>query len=143
MSKSNKHGQRTAARKLALQILYQADIMGKSAPMLVEERALVPETAALDDYALMLINGCAEQMGAMDARIVDASENWTMDRMPVVDRSLLRLAAFEMCCVDEVPVSVTINEAVNLAKEFGGADSPRFINGILGRIARQLESEAK
>ena len=82
-----------------------------------------------------------EHLDEVDRRIVSASENWTMDRMPVVDRSLLRLAACEMCYVDDVPVSVSINEAVNLAKEFGGENSPRFVNGILGRIAIQLEEE--
>ena len=64
-----------------------------------------------------------------------------MDRMPILDRSLLRLAASEMCYVEDVPVSVSINEAVNLAKEFGGENSPRFVNGILGRIAIHLEEE--
>ena len=64
--------------------------------------------------------------------------------MPIVDRCILRLATYEMLFVDEVPVSVAINEAVELAKDFGGEDeSPRFVNGVLGRIARQLEEDAK
>ena len=62
--------------------------------------------------------------------------------MPLVDLSLLRLSTYEMLFVEDVPVSVSINEAVNLAKEFGGEDSPRFINGILGRIAKALDSQS-
>ena len=89
----------------------------------------------------MLLDGAKENLEAIDELIESASDNWTLDRMPVVDRSLLRLTTYEMRYVDDVPVSVSINEAVNLAKEFGGDDSPRFINGILGRIATQLEYE--
>lgn len=141
MPKTTQHEDRILARKHALQLLYQAEIMGQSPQALVEERRLVPETQGLDDYALTLLDGCVENQEVIDKRIVEASENWTMDRMPIVDRSLLRLAAYEMCYVHDVPVSVSINEAVNLAKEFGGDDSPRFVNGILGRIAIQLEEE--
>ena len=139
MAKANLHGERVLARKHALQIMYQGDILGQAPRALVDEHQLVPETQGLDEYALMLLDGCKDNQEAIDARIVAASENWSMERMPVVDRSILRLSTYEMCYVDDVPVSVSINEAVNLAKEFGGDDSPRFINGILGRIAAQLE----
>ncbi len=141
MSKASQHEERMLARKHALQLMYQGEILGKTPSQLVEEGQLVPETQGLDQYAVNLLDGTRDNLSAIDALIVGASENWTMDRMPVVDRSLLRLATYEMRYVDDVPVSVSINEAVNLAKEFGGDDSPRFINGILGRIATQLESE--
>lgn len=142
MSKAyTQHVERSLARKNALQVMYQGDILGKVPRELIEDAQLVPETQGLDEYALMLLNGYGENKDAIDELIVSASENWALDRMPMVDRSLLRLAAYEMRYVEEVPVSVSINEAVNLAKEFGGDDSPRFINGILGRIATQLESE--
>ena len=73
-------------------------------------------------------------------RLASTSENWSVDRMPVVDRALLRLAVYEMVYVDDVPVSVAINEAVELAKAYGGEDeSSRFVNGVLGRIARTME----
>ena len=121
--------------------VYQGEILSKSPLTLIDERQLVPENQGLDEYAVMLLETSQEHLDEIDKRIVSASENWTMDRMPVVDRSLLRLATCEMCYVDEVPVSVSINEAVNLAKEFGGEDSPRFVNGILGRISIQLEEE--
>lgn len=141
MAKAAQHEERILARKNALQIMYQADLLNESAQVLLDEHRLVPEVQGLDDYAIMLLQGAIKQGEAIDERIVAASENWTLDRMPIVDRSLLRLATYEMCYVDEVPISVSINEAVNLAKEFGGEDSPRFVNGILGRIAVQLEGE--
>ena len=135
------HEERTLARKQALQLMYQGEILEKTPRELIDNGQLVPETQGLGEYALMLLDGAKENLEAIDELIESASDNWTLDRMPVVDRSLLRLTTYEMRYVDDVPVSVSINEAVNLAKEFGGDDSPRFINGILGRIATQLESE--
>lgn len=136
------HEERMLARKNALQVMYQGEILDVAPLELVSERRLVPETSGLDEYAVSLLEGCKQHQNDIDRQIVGASENWTMDRMPIVDRSLLRLATYEMCYVEDVPVSVSINEAVNLAKEFGGDDSPRFVNGILGRIALQLEGKA-
>lgn len=137
----SQHEERTLARKQALQLMYQGEILEKTPRELIDNGQLVPETQGLGEYALMLLDGAKENLEAIDELIESASDNWTLDRMPVVDRSLLRLTTYEMRYVDDVPVSVSINEAVNLAKEFGGDDSPRFINGILGRIATQLESE--
>lgn len=137
----SQHEERTLARKQALQLMYQGEILEKTPRELIDDGQLVPETQGLGEYALMLLDGAKESLEAIDELIESASDNWTLDRMPVVDRSLLRLTTYEMRYVDDVPVSVSINEAVNLAKEFGGDDSPRFINGILGRIATQLESE--
>lgn len=137
----SQHEERTLARKQALQLMYQGEILEKTPRELIDNGQLVPETQGLAEYALMLLDGAKESLEAIDELIESASDNWTLDRMPVVDRSLLRLTTYEMRYVDDVPVSVSINEAVNLAKEFGGDDSPRFINGILGRIATQLESE--
>lgn len=134
--------QRTNSRRCALQVLYQSSILEKDPDQLVEDGNLIDETRSLDDYALSLLSGCAEHFDELDKRIDAASENWALKRMPVVDLMLLRLATYEMIYVDDVPVSVSINEAVNLAKEFGGEDdSPRFVNGILGRIAVVLEEE--
>lgn len=137
----SQHEEHTLARKHALQLMYQGEILEKTPRELIDNGQLVPETQGLGEYALMLLDGAKENLEAIDELIESASDNWTLDRMPVVDRSLLRLTTYEMRYVDDVPVSVSINEAVNLAKEFGGDDSPRFINGILGRIATQLESE--
>ena len=141
MAEKHQHD-RSEARRLALQVLYQAEILETDPATIIEEGRLVDETQLLGNYARRLIEGATADQEAIDAELVEASENWALDRMPVVDRSLLRMAAYEMRSVDEVPISVSINEAVNLAKEFGGEDSPRFVNGILGRIARKRMSEA-
>lgn len=135
--------ERTVARQSALQVLYTSEIQGTPAAELVEGGMVLEDETPLSDYAMRLIDGVDEKMLAINVRLASTSENWKLDRMPVVDRCILRLAAYEMLYVDEVPVSVAINEAVELAKRFGGEDeSPRFVNGVLGRIARQIEEDA-
>lgn len=163
---SRKH-ERTRDRAFAVQVLYTSELQGESPSKLLDEGlCLVAMEAApepqdekaldeapsefgriregvLTDYALVLIRGVEANQVAIDDRIEGASENWALSRMPIVDRSILRLAVFEMFHCDDVPVSVSINEAVELAKDFGGEeDSPRFVNGVLGRIARSMEEES-
>lgn len=106
-----------------------------------DDKVVVEETIAVDEYGRLLLRGITEKKDFLDQRISHASDNWAIDRMPAVDRSILRLATYEMLYVDEIPVSVAINEAVDLAKKFGGDDSPRFVNGILGKIANAPASE--
>lgn len=133
--------ERRRAREDALSLLYSSDIMDADALQLLEE-GIFPESVELGDYAELLVRGVAEHCDDIDERLAATSENWTVDRMPVVDRAVLRLAVFEMVYVDEVPISVAINEAVELAKAYGGEDeSARFVNGVLGRIARTMEEE--
>lgn len=141
---SRRH-ERTAARQSALQVLYTSEIKGiRPSDLLDSGLVLEDDGKALSDYAIGLIEGVDEKMLPIDVRLNSTSENWKLNRMPIVDRCILRLATYEMLFVDEVPVSVAINEAVELAKDFGGEDeSPRFVNGVLGRIARQLEEDAK
>ena len=96
----------------------------------------------LSDYALKLLDGVSDHKDELDSELASLSENWSIERMPVMDLNILRIALFEMKYVDDVPISVSINEAVELAKDFGGEDnSPKFINGMLGNIARQMEGE--
>ena len=136
--------ERTVARRSALQVLYTSEIQGVAASEPVKEGLVLEDDAPLSKYAVRLIEGVDEKMLPINARLASTSENWKVDRMPIVDRCILRLATYEMLYVDEVPVSVSINEAVELAKDFGGEDeSPRFVNGVLGRIARQIEEDAK
>lgn len=141
---SRRH-ERTAARQSALQVLYTSEIKGtRPSDLLDSGLVLEDDDKSLSDYAIGLIEGVDEKMLPIDVRLNSTSENWKLNRMPIVDRCILRLATYEMLFVDEVPVSVAINEAVELAKDFGGEDeSPRFVNGVLGRIARQLEEDAK
>ena len=138
----SKRHERTLARRSALQVLYQSEISGIE-PDKVLDGGLVPEEAATGDYARALVLGVAAHKAEIDRLIGESSRNWAIDRMPVVDRSILRLAIFEMRYRDDVPQSVAINEAVELAKEFGGEDdSHRFINGVLGRLAREADAAA-
>ncbi|MBQ9043607.1 MAG: transcription antitermination factor NusB [Eggerthellaceae bacterium] len=137
-SKSKKH-ERRRAREDALSLLYSGDIMESNAAALIEEGDF-PEDIEMGEYAESLVRGVTEHLADIDERLASTSENWSVDRMPVVDRALLRLAVYEMVYVDDVPVSVAINEAVELAKAYGGEDeSSRFVNGVLGRIARTME----
>ena len=136
--KSKKH-ERRRAREGALAVLYSGDIMEYDAVQLIETSPF-PEDVELGDYAESLVRGIAEHAADIDERLASTSENWSVERMPVVDRAILRLAVYEMVYVEDVPVSVAINEAVELAKIYGGEDeSSRFVNGVLGRIARALE----
>lgn len=137
-----KRHERTHARRSAVQVLYQSEMLNKSVDELVAEGLCVEDEESLTEYAFLLIRGVEEHRIAIDNYLRETSENWTLERMPSVDRSILRLSTFEMAHVEDVPLSVSINEAVELAKDFGGEDdSPRFINGVLGRIAKILEED--
>ena len=139
---ARRHEEKTAARLAALQLLYSAEIAEKYPSEMIAEGAVLDEDGAFSEYAQSLIDGIEEHIDEIDDCIDDASENWALDRMPIVDRSLLRLAVCEMLYVDSVPLSVSINEAVELAKAYGGEDeSPRFVNGVLGRIAEWIEED--
>lgn len=138
---SKKHLRRRA-REAALALLYSGDITEQDATQIVDGGLYPAEEIALSDYAEMLVDGVIERREEIDAQLAATSENWSVGRMPVVDRAILRLAVYEMLFVDEVPISVAINEAVELAKAYGGEDeSSRFVNGVLGRIARSVEGE--
>ncbi len=135
-----KRHERSLARRSALQVLYTSEITDRSAVDIANDKERLAEDGPLSSYALLLIEGVESHRDALDENLIATSENWSLTRMPIVDRSILRLATYEMIYVDDVPVSVAINEAVELAKGFGGEDdSPRFVNGVLGRIAKRLE----
>lgn len=135
-----KRHERTRARRAALQVLYSAELTEAAPADVAGGKGLIEEVEGLSDYAVRLIEGVGAHREDIDALLNGASDNWSLVRMPVVDRCILRLAAYEMKHVDAVPVSVSINEAVELAKDFGGEDeSPRFVNGVLGRIAKTLD----
>ena len=141
MAGKNKRPERRRAREDAVSLLYSADIMGADVVQLMDEGDF-PEDIQLGEYSEFLVRGVAEHLDDINARLAATSENWTVERMPVVDRAVLRLAVYEMEYVDDVPVSVAIDEAVELAKAYGGEDeSSRFVNGMLGRIARTMEEE--
>ena len=145
----------SSSRRQALQVMFQQEFVGldlsqldaPSQELLVVSRCPkgVQDTdlvgAPLTSYALEMLQGVVEHQEQIATWIADAAHNWTIQRMLNVDRNIIRMAAFEMAFVDEIPVPVAINEAVELAKVFGGDESPKFVNGVLGRIATRLASE--
>ena len=141
---SSRRHDRRRAREGALALLYSSDITEIDATSIVEGGLYPDDGVSVSDYAERLVEGVVTHAEEIDAQLAATSENWSVDRMPVVDRAILRIAVFEMLYVDEVPVSVAINEAVELAKMYGGEDeSSRFVNGVLGRIARAGDQEAE
>lgn len=130
---------RTLARSQALQILFQAEACDRSVDDVLDgDYAL--DQGPLDEYAERLARGAAGLTERIDALLGRISERWSPSRMPAVDRNLLRLAIYEMIAVDEVDVSVSIDEAVELAKAYGTDESYQFVNGILGRVAQGIAS---
>ncbi len=129
---------RTKARKRALDILFEADQKGANVLDVLDLRAKESgRETPLQPYAQEIVRGVVQWWVELNTIIQDASPDWTMPRMPAVDRALLRIAAWEMLCNDEVDVAVAIDEAVNLAADLSTDDSPAFINGVLGTIARE------
>ena len=144
--------ERRTARRLALDVLYEAEIRDQLPAETLASRR--PEDWVLasqgDDlkaadvpgpspevlsYATQVVEGVQQHQAAIDELIVAYADRWAIQRMPVVDRTLLRIALFELLWGDNIPVPVAINEAVELAKDLSTEDSGRFINGILGRVA--------
>ncbi len=126
-------GSRHAARKRALDILYEADLTGRPlATVLVKHLEADPPPP---DYAVALVRGVHRHADQLDALISANSRDWKLARMPVVDRNLLRIGLFEILHNPEVPTAVAIDEAVELAKELSTDDSGRFVNGLLARVA--------
>ena len=129
---------RTLAREMALQLLYEHDATSELAQERVDaflsERATEPET---QNYARILVAGVIERRSEFDGIIERVAEHWAINRMPVVDRNVLRVGAYELLYNPDVPAKVVINEAVELAKRFGSADSGRFVNAILDRIHKE------
>lgn len=129
-------GMRRRAREAALQILYCMDL----AEVTVEEAernhwAHLASSVEGKDFAGELVRGWSARSAEIDEAIRRVSENWRIERMPRVDRNILRIGAYELLYVKEVPSRVTINEAVELAKRYAGEGSAGFVNGVLDRIA--------
>ncbi|WP_412753796.1 transcription antitermination factor NusB [Krasilnikovia sp. M28-CT-15] len=128
---------RRKARKRALDVLYEADLRDLPPRQVLAgylERIAQPHPDHLA-YTIGLVEGVAEHLDRIDELIASYAEGWTLARMPVVDRNLARIAVYELLYVPEIDDPVAITEAVELAKQMSTDDSPRFLNGILGRIA--------
>ena len=127
---------RTKARKRALDLLFEAEQRGIDAADLLRERLATPVTEhPLAELTADLVAGVSERREQLDELITTYSQGWTLQRMPAVDRAIIRLGAFEVLYSPDVPEAVAISEWVGLATELSTDDSPRFVNGLLARIA--------
>lgn len=129
-------GYRRKAREFALQMLYQIDINNDFEYLLTGFWSNKKVSDDVRKFADNIVEGVIKSLSTIDNIITLSAENWSVDRMPVVDRNILRMAAYELLSIKDIPVKVTINEAIEIAKRFGGEDSSSFINGILDRIVR-------
>jgi len=127
--------ERTRARRQALQILYQREITEQDVSQILAEGSYSEEDGELTEYSRELALGTERNAETIDAEIEATSQHWSLMRMPYVDRNILRLAVYEILFEPDVPDSVAINEAVEMAKAYGTDDSPKFVNGVLGKIA--------
>ncbi len=135
---------RTKARKRALDVLFAADVRGETAEQSLEAESLRaaarPERASSWPYAREIVQGVIDHATEIDEAIGSHSTSWPLDRMPAVDRGILRIAVWEARYNPEVPVGVAVDEAVELAKELSTDDSPKFVNGLLMAIVRDEDA---
>lgn len=134
---------RIRARAWGLQILYRWEAMERGATVrdaLVETTATRRISPRRLPYLRELLTTAGEHMDEVDEWLRQALDNWRLDRLAAVDRALLRLAATEMIFLEEIPPRVSIQEAVRLAEQYGGPESPRFVNGVLDALYRRLGS---
>ena len=132
---------RTKSRECALQMLYQIDIRQADTQQVIGDFWDAHEQLDADvkAYANRLVEGTLERRPAIDERITAHADNWNLNRMAVIDRNILRLGCFELLHMEDVPSKVCINEAIELAKRFGDAESGKFINGILDAIHKKRD----
>jgi len=128
-------GARTKARKRAVDILFEAEQRGIDPQVLVADRVIEPhQEAAVPQYTVDLVEGVAAHRERIDELLATYSQGWTVERMPAVDRALLRIGTWELLYNDDVPDAVAVDEAVDLAGQLSTDDSPSFVNGLLGRL---------
>jgi len=136
-------GRRTKARECAFQMLYQCDLSGEPMERVMEAfwrlRSTTGETRALAERLAVGAQACTPES---DAAIAGAATNWRFDRIAPVDRTILRLGTYELMKEGGTPPAVVLDEAVELAKRFGEADSPAFVNGVLDAIRRRVRGES-
>ncbi len=129
---------RSKARKQALDLLYETDIRGTNLVETLVSRDIPaegPDARPIREYTKELVNGVSNNRRKIDELITTYAQGWDMDRLPAVDRNILRLGIYEILWSTDVPMSVAIDEALILAKELSSDDSSKYIHGVLGRIA--------
>jgi N utilization substance protein B len=128
---------RTKARSLALQVLYEVDVAHHPPGEVFRERLEeMPLNDTLAEFARRIVFGVLPIAAELDEVIAHYAPEWPLDQIPVIDRNILRIASWEFGVDGETPVKVAINEAVELAKTYGSESAPRFVNGVLGSLAK-------
>ena len=126
-------GARSKARKRALDVLYESDLRGSDAVSTLSER-LLQSDPPVPEYAVELVEGVLAHRDRIDELLTTYSVGWTLERMPAVDRNILRIGAYELLWRDDVPDAVVLDEAVELARALSTDDSPKFVNGLLAAL---------
>ena len=126
---------RTKARKRALDIMFEAELRGRSVQDTLSDRVAAGDPP-VPEYTVELVEGTVARIDEIDRVLAGYAEGWALDRMPAIDRNLLRLAAYELLCVDDVPSAVAISEAVRLAGDLSTESSAHFVNGVLSSVDR-------
>jgi N utilization substance protein B len=126
---------RGKARKRALDLLYASEMRSES-PIVALDRAIEAGEGPTNDYTGVLVRGVVENQARIDELLTEYSQGWTLQRMPAVDRNVLRLGVYELLYVDDVPDAVAVSEAISLVRDLSTDESPTFVNGILGAIEK-------
>lgn len=132
---------RTKSRKRALDILFESELQGLGPGGTLAGRREINDPP-VNEYTVQLVEGVVAEQVRIDAMLSDHARGWTLDRMPGVDRNLLRIATYEILCVDDVPDAVAISEAVELARDLSTDESPSFVNGLLSAIVQTKAAAA-
>ena len=130
---------RSKARKRALDVLFASDVRGESANDALDS-AIAEGDAPTNAYTVVLVRGVVEHQARIDELLTTYAEGWSLERMPAVDRNVLRLGVFELLYADDVPDPVAVSEAMALVRDLSTDESPTFVNGILGNIMRNKAS---
>lgn len=130
---------RSKARKRALDVLYATEMRGEDAVVALEAAVAAGE-GPTNPYTETLVRGVAEHRERIDQILSDYAQGWTLERMPAVDRTALRIGAYELLYVEDVPHPVAVSEAVALVRNLSTDDSPSFVNGVLGSMLRDRDS---
>ena len=125
---------RRAARKRAVEILYEAGLREADAVKLLGDRVGAPEIEPISDYTISLVEGVSGHRARIDELLSEHAQGWSLERMPAVDLAVLRVGVYEILWASDVPDAVAIDEAVGIVRKMSTDDSPRFVNGVLGRI---------
>ena len=120
-------------------LLYQKDLLNKGLDLILETELLAGNE--YDEFTLELLKGVDENISKIDKTIMDIVENWTLKRIAIIDRNILRVAVYEMFFKDDIPLKVSVDEAIEIAKSLGQKDdTPKFINGVLGKILNNISN---